>query len=229
MLFSLRSVLAVTFLTGLTPLSVFGAPFRSQVEGDIERRALPAGHQFSVNGHEHTLGAPLGNAGSTATVHHVEGHPNLIAKVFHPGLTTPKDQREEGEHLHKVGEFHGSANTGGHHVILADKHTGKTLPKTDAWKNAHAAGDEGKKNELKAQASALTMARNTHHADYHGIVHTDTNHGNVLYHEHDGQLTNAHFVDWGLAKPAGHGANGEPDAKTAAIIHRSGTKAVHGV
>jgi len=234
MLFSLRSILAVTFLTGLAPLSVFGAPL-PQVEDGIERRALPAGHVVNIHDHEnnvvatHTLGAPIGNPGSTATVHHVVGRPDLIAKVFHPGVASPGDQRKEGENLHSVGQFHGSANTDGHHVIFATKHTGNTLENTNAWQTAHAAGDAAAKENLKAQATALTRARNSHHAEYHGIVHTDTNHGNVLYHEHDGQLTNAHFVDWGLAKAAGKGADGEPDARTAAIIHRSGSKAVHGV
>jgi len=224
MLFSLRSILAVTFLTGLAPLSVFGAPL-SQVEGGIERRALPAGHKVTINGHEHTLGAAIGHPGSTATVHHVEGHPGLVAKVFHPGGSSPKDQRQEREHLDKVGEYHGHADTNGHHVVLATKHTGNTLENTHAWQHADAAG----KTSLKAQASALTRARNEHHAEHHDIVHTDTNHGNVLYHEHSGVLTNAHFVDWGLAKHVTKDHDGKIDAASAAAIHRSGSKAVHGV
>jgi len=234
MLFSLRSILAVTFLTGLAPLSVFGAPL-PQVEDGIERRALPAGHVVTLHDHNnnptgyHTLGAPIGNPGSTATVHHVEGRPDLIAKVFHPGVSSPGDQRKESQNLHQVGEYHGSADSGGHHVVFATKHTGNTLENTDAWRNAHAAGDTEKKDELKAQAKELTRARNSDHAKNHGIVHTDTNHGNVLYHEHNGQLTSAHFVDWGLAKTAKFGSNGKPDSKTAALIHRSGSKAVHGV
>ena len=132
--------------------------------------------------------------------------------------------REEAEHLQQVGEHHGSVDTGGHHVILATKHTGNTLQNTHAWQHADATGRES----LKEQATALTRARNEHHAEYHGIVHTyvvfiyvrafnrhlilnfsDTNHGNVLYHENNGVLTNAHFVDWGLAKQAVKGANGE--------------------
>ena len=124
-------------------------------------------------------------------------------------------------------------DTGGHHVILATKHTGNTLQNTHAWQHADAAGKES----LKAQASALTRARNEHHAEYHGIVHTyvvfiyvwvfyrhlilnfsDTNHGNVHYHENNGVLTTAHFVDWGLAKQAGKGADGKHDAATASAI-----------
>ena len=159
---------------------------RSQVEGGIERRgiagfkvtlsftyqinfiALPAGHQFTVDGHQHTLGAPIGNPGSTATVHHVVGQPGLVAKVFHPGGVPPKDMRDEAGHLHSIGEHHGSADTNGHHVILATKHTGSTLENTQAWHHADGPGKEG----LKAQASALTKARNEHHAEYHGVVHT---------------------------------------------------------
>jgi len=224
MLFSLRSILAVTFLTSLAPLSVVGAPL-SQVEDGIERRGLPAGHQVG----QHMLGAPISNPGSTATVHDVVGRPDIVAKVFHPGVASPGDQRKEAEHLTKVNEFHGSENTAGHHVIFATKHAGPTLENTNAWRNAHAAGDNAKKDQLKGQAKELTRARNAHHVDYHGIAHTDTNHGNVVYHEHDGQLTNAHFVDWGLARTAGFRSNGAPDARTAAIIHRSGSKAVHGV
>ena len=124
-------------------------------------------------------------------------------------------------------------DTGGHHVILATKHTGNTLQNTHAWQHA----DDAEKENLKRQASALTRARNEHHAEYHGIVHTyvvfiyvrvfyrhlilnfsDTNHGNVLYHEHSGVLTNAHFVDWGLAKQAGKGADGKHDAATKSAI-----------
>jgi len=226
MLFSLRSILAVTFLTGLAPLSVFGAPL-SQVEDgidSIERRTLPAGHVMNIGGHQHTLGHQIGNAGSTAAVHHVVGQPGLVAKVYHPG-GSPGDQRREAEHLHQVGEYFGHGDSNGHHVILAQKHAGNTLENTHAWQNSDAAG----RNHLKAQASALTMARNNHHAVYHGLVHTDTNHGNVLYEEHQGMLTNAHFVDWGLARPAAMGANGQLDQRTNAIIHRSGSKAIHGV
>jgi hypothetical protein len=121
---------------------------------------------------QHTLGAPIGHPGSTATVHHVVGRPDLIAKVFHPGLSSPRDQRKESENLRKVEQYHGSADSFGHHVIFATKHTGNTLENTHAWQTAHAAGDTAKKNDLKAQASALTMARNSHHAEYHNVVHT---------------------------------------------------------
>jgi hypothetical protein len=114
----------------------------------------------------------MGYPGSTATVHHVEGRPDLVAKVFHPGVSSPGDQRKEAQNLNKVGEYHGSGDSNGHHVIFATKHTGNTLENTNAWRNAHAAGDNEKKDQLKAQAKSLTRARNEHHAEYHGIVHT---------------------------------------------------------
>jgi len=234
MLFSLRSILAVTFLTSLAPLSVVGAPL-SQVEDGIERRALPAGHQVALHDHHnnvvghHTLGAPLLHPGSTATVHNVVGRPDLIAKVFHPGVASPRVQKAERDNLHQVGEYRGAENTGGHHVIFAQKHSGRTLQNTQAWRTAHANGDTAKKEQLKAQAAALTRNQNANHAEFHGIVHTDTNHGNVLYHEHNGHLTDARFADWGLAKPTGRLPNGQFDSSTMAAIHRSGSKAVHGV
>lgn len=43
---------------------------------------------------------------------------------------------------------------------------------------------------------------------------SDANYGNVLYHEHNGQLTSAHFVDWGLASPAAMGRNNQLDSRT---------------
>jgi len=228
MLFSLRSILAVTFLTGLAPLSVFGAPL-SQLEDVLERRVLPAGHVVTVRDHHgvpvahHTLGNPIGGIGSTATVHHVVGRPDLVAKVYHGG--SPLDQRKEAENLQQVDEFRGSANSAGHHIVFSQKHHGHTLENTHAWQNASPA----RKQELKAQASRLVMDKNTEHAIHHGIVHTDANHGNVLYHENHTGLTSAHFVDWGLAKPAAMGPHGQLDSRTQQIINRSGTKAIHGV
>jgi hypothetical protein len=114
----------------------------------------------------HTLGHPLGNPGSTATVHSVAGRPDLVAKVFHGGA--PVDQRKEAENLHQIGEFHGSANSAGHHVIFATRHGGKTLPETDVYKNANAA----ERQNIKAHAAQLATGRNQIHAQYHGIVHT---------------------------------------------------------
>jgi hypothetical protein len=225
MLFGLRSTLAVTFLAGLAPLSVFGAPL-SQVEDGIVRRALPEGHKVTIDGKEHTLGAPIGNPGSTATVHHVEGHDNIVAKVFNPGGVAPKDQRLEAEHLQKVGEFHGSGDADGHHVVLATKHDGKKLEDTEAWKNADT---KKKQNEVKAKASSLTVDRNQHHADNHNIIHTDTNNGNVLFHEDKNGLNAARFVDWGLAKHVTPGTDGNFDKKTKDKITQSGKTVVRGV
>jgi len=228
MLFSLRSILAVTFLTSLVPLSVVGAPL-SQVEDVLERRVLPAGHVVTLHDHnnhpvaQHTLGHPLGNPGSTATVHSVVGRPDLVAKVFHGGA--PVDQRKEAENLHQIGEFHGSANTAGHHVIFATRHAGKTLPETDVYRNANAAD----RVNIRAHAAQLATGRNQIHAQYHGIVHTDTNHGNVHYTEHQGMLTSARFVDWGLARPVAVGPNGQYDSRTQSTLNRTGQKAINGV
>jgi hypothetical protein len=132
---------------------------------------LKAGDTFTVNDHEHTLGDKLGKPGSTASVHSVQDHDNIVAKVFHKnGGVAPIDRKKEVSNLEKVGEFHGETETeGGHHVILATKHTGKNLEDTDAWKNADTAA---KQKEVKAKASALTIAKNQHHADTHGVVHT---------------------------------------------------------
>jgi len=221
MFFSFRSILAVTFLTGLTPLSVFGAPL-SQVEDGLERRTLPAGHVFHINGQAHTLGAPIGRPGSTATVHHVEGHPGMVAKVFHGGGLL--DHEKEAGHLDQVHEFHGAGDSAGHHIILATKHHGNTLEDTQAWQNANA----GRKTQLRAQAAALATARNAHHAEYHNLIHTDANSGNVLYHEHDGQLTTAHFVDWRLASQAVKN-NGVLDTESQRHVDRTGRVATHGV
>ena len=130
--------------------------------------ALPAGHHIVINGQHHVLGPAIGQPGSTATVHHVVGQPGIVAKVFNPGGVAPIDQHREAQNLHQVGEFHGSGNVDGHHVILATKHTGNKLENTNVYRNADAAG----KQNLKVQAANLAMGRNTIHAQYHGIVHT---------------------------------------------------------
>jgi hypothetical protein len=123
-------------------------------------------------------------------------------------------------------------------VILATtgKHTGtgKKLQDMDAWKNADT---KKKQKEVKAKAAALAIAQNKHHADTHGFVHTcvgfiyfyslsylifnftsDTNNGNVLFHEDENGLHLAHFVDWGLGKDAVKGADGEYNKKTKSYI-----------
>ena len=160
---------------------------RSQVEDGIERRgivsfkllpsftqqiyliALPPGHHIVINGQHHVLGPAIGDhPGSTATVHHVVGQPGIVAKVFNPTGVAPIDQHREAQNLHQVGEFHGSGNVDGHHVILATKHTGNTLENTHVYRHANAAG----RQNLKAQAANLAMGRNAIHAQYHGIVHT---------------------------------------------------------
>jgi hypothetical protein len=114
----------------------------------------------------HTLGHPLGDPGSTAIVHSVAGRPDLVAKVFYGGA--PINQRKEAENLRQINEFHGSANSAGHHVIFAARHAGKTLPKTDLYRNADAAG----KQALRGQAAQLATSRNQNHARDHSIVHT---------------------------------------------------------
>jgi hypothetical protein len=55
-------------------------------------------------------------------------------------------------------------------------------------------------------------------SSYFILNFSDTNHGNVLYHEHSGVLTNAHFVDWGLAKHVTKDHDGKIDAASAAAI-----------
>jgi len=228
MLFSLRSILAVTFLTSLVPVSVVGAPL-SQVEDGLERRILPAGHVVhlhdqnnNVVGH-HILGHPLGNPGSTARVHSVVGRPDLIAKVFHGGA--PLDQRKEAANLDQVGEFHGSENSAGHHIIFATRHAGRTLPQTDLYRNADAAG----RHALRAQAAHLATGRNQIHAHFHHIVHTDTHHENVHYTEHQGMLTSARFVDWGRARPVVKGPDGQYDSRSQSTINQTGQKAINGL
>jgi len=201
---------------------VFGAPL-PQVEDGLERRTLPAGHVFHVGGVQHTLGAPIGNPGSTATVHHVQGQPGMVAKVFHGGA--PRDQAQEAHNLGKVHEFHGSTDSADHHIILATKHTGNTLDHTQAWHNADAAGKEN----LKKQAASLVVAKNMQHAVNNGIIHTDTNHGNVLYHESGGGLTSAHLIDWGLARPSVVKNDGSLDKDSQRHVDRSGRVATHGL
>ena len=120
-----------------------------------------------IGGQHHVLGPAIGHAGSTATVHHLVGHPGVVAKVFHPG-GAPGDQRRERENLDQVHEYYGHGDVNGHHIILAKKHTGHTLPNTQAWQNANAA----ERVRLKNHAMALTRDRNEQHAIHHGIVHT---------------------------------------------------------
>jgi len=227
MLFSFGSILAVTFLTSLIPLSVVGAPL-SQVEDGLERRILHAGHVVhlhdphgNVVGH-HTLGHPIGNPGSTARVHSVVGRPDLVAKVFHGGA--PLDHRQEAINLHAVGEFHGAENSAGHHVIFATRHHGRTLPQTDLYRNANPAD----RANIRAQAAHLATGRNQIHAHFHEIVHTDTHHENVLYTEHQGMLTSAHFVDWGRARPVIKGPDGQYDSRSQSTINQTGQKAING-
>jgi hypothetical protein len=129
-------------------------------------------NNHNVVGHR-TLGAPVvRHPGSTATVHHVAGRNDMVAKVFHPGHSTPIDQRHEKEHLQQIGEFRGAEDSGGHHVIFAKKHSGVTLQNTHAWQAAHAANDVAEKNRLRAQAMSLVRQRNEYHAQHDGIVHT---------------------------------------------------------
>jgi hypothetical protein len=41
-------------------------------------------------------------------------------------IVAPKDRQKEVENLEKVGEFHGAAESDGHHIILASKKQGCT-------------------------------------------------------------------------------------------------------
>jgi hypothetical protein len=222
-------MLAVTMLAGLIPLSVIAAPL-SQVDGDIVRRGdeIKEGAKFHVGETEHTLGPKLGTTGSTGSVHHVEDHPHVVAKVFHKdGGVSPADRKKEEANLHAVGEHHGSTETeDGHHIILATKKTGTHITKTNAFKNAES---EEEKKAVLDKAKKLTEERNTHHAETHGIVHTDTHHGNVLFHENEDGLHSAHFVDWGNAKAAETDKKGALTQKTKDVIARGGKKVVHGV
>jgi len=228
MLFNFRPMLAVTMLAGLIPLAVMGAPL-SQVDGDIVRRDdLKAGDKFHVGETEHTLGARLGTTGSTGLVHSVEGHPNVVAKVFHKdGGVTPLDRNKEIANLKTVEEYHGHTETeGGHHVVLATKKPGTHITDTNAWKNA---GTAAEKKAVLAKAQQLTDERNTHHANTHNLVHTDTHHGNVLFHETDAGLHSAHFVDWGNAKPAEKDSKGALKQSTKDLIAKGGKKVIRGV
>ena len=113
----------------------------------------------------------LGASGSTATVHQLEGHPDVVAKVFHKDGVSPEDRNKEIDHLKSVGEYHGHTELpteGGHHVVLATMKTGVTLHNTEAWKNANATG----KKALVLKAQQLTNERNTFHANTHNLVHT---------------------------------------------------------
>ena len=80
----------------------------------------------------------MGSTGSTGTVHHVEGHPDVVAKVFNKdGGVRPVDRNKEIENLKTVGEYHGHTETeGGHHIVLATKQPGIHIHDTEAWKNA---------------------------------------------------------------------------------------------
>jgi Ser/Thr protein kinase RdoA (MazF antagonist) len=189
---------------------------------------MKAGDKFHVGETEHTLGNKFGSTGSTGSVHHVEGQPGVVAKVFHKdGGVSPADRKKEEANLKAVGEHHGSAETdGGHHIILATKKTGTHITNTNAWKNA---GTDAEKKTVLDKAKQLTEERNTHHANTHGVVHTDTHHGNVLFHENDNGLHSAHFVDWGNAKAAEKDKKGALTQKTKDIITRGGKKVVHGV
>ena len=113
----------------------------------------------------------MGKPSSTGTVHHVEGNPDVVAKVYHKdGGVSPVDRNREIENLKTVGEYHGHTETeGGHHVVLATKKSGVNLHDTDAWKNA---GTKKEKQAVVAKAQQLTDERNTHHANTHDIVHT---------------------------------------------------------
>jgi hypothetical protein len=196
-------MLVIALLAGLVPLAVIAAPL-SQVEGDIVRRnnEPKEGDKFHFNGQDHTLGHHIGK-GSTASAHtiagdHHEEHKHIIAKVFH--TDKPKDRESEIENLKKVNEYHGEAKTEhGHPIILASKKEGVHITKTNAWNNAKTKDEKGK---LLKHAQTLVADRNTHHANKHGLIHTDNNDGNVLFEENEHGLSKANFIDWGLAKPA---------------------------
>lgn len=189
---------------------------------------MKAGDKFHVDGTEHTLGHKLGDTGSTGSVHHVEGHADKVAKVFHKdGGVTPKDRNKEIENLKAVGEHHGHTETEeGHHIILASKKPGTHITKTNAWKNA---GTDAEKKAVLAKAQQLTDARNTHHANTHNLVHTDTHHGNVLFQENEHGLHAAHFVDWGNAKAAEKDSKGALKKSTTDLIAKGGKKMIRGV
>jgi Ser/Thr protein kinase RdoA (MazF antagonist) len=126
-----------------------------------------------------------------------------------------------------VHEYHGHTETEhGHHIVLVTKKPGTKLPETNAWKNAKTAED---KKAVLADAKRLTEERNTHHANTHGLVHTDTHHDNVLFHETDAGLHSAHFVDWGLATPAEKDKNGALTKATKDLIVKSSKKVIRGV
>jgi len=213
-------MLVITLLAGLAPLTVIAAPI-SQVEGDIVRRANEpkAGDKFHVDGHEHTLGHRLGGEGSTGSVHTVQGHDHahLAAKVFHKDVK-PKDKEDEIKHLKQVKEFHGEAKTEhGHHIVLAEKKNGVHITQTNAYKNAETNADRKK---VVDHAKKLVIDRNTHHANKHDLIHTDTHENNVLFEENEHGLSAAHFVDWGLASPAKKDKDGKLTKESERLIEK---------
>ena len=132
---------------------------------------LKAGDHFHIGGTQHTLGPKLGSTGSTGSVHTLEGHPGVVAKVFHKdGGVMPVDRNREISNLQKVGEYHGHTETeGGHHVVLATQKFGTHITNTNAYKNA---GSDKERKAVLAKAQQLTDERNTYHANTHGLVHT---------------------------------------------------------
>ena len=57
---------------------------------------MKAGDKFHVGETEHSLGHKLGSTGSTGSVHHLEGHPEKVAKVFHKDSgVAPKARNKE--------------------------------------------------------------------------------------------------------------------------------------
>jgi hypothetical protein len=127
----------------------------------------------------------LGQPGSTAIVHDVNGHPGppeaVVAKVFHSG-TPKKDVKKEKSNLKAVGEYHGKTQKDGQHIILATKKPGKPFPETDAWKNAGA--DKTKRKAVLDKAKKLVEEKNTHHAKEHGIIHTYVGFTYISTHRH---------------------------------------------
>jgi predicted unusual protein kinase regulating ubiquinone biosynthesis (AarF/ABC1/UbiB family) len=110
--------------------------------------------------------------------------------------------------------------------FLPARSRGVHITKTNAWNNAKRDAD---KKKVLGDAQRLTDERNTHHANTHGLVHSDNHHSNVLFHETSAGLHSAHFVDWGNAKAVEKDSKGALTESTKKLIAKGGKKVIRGV